>query len=747
MKFRVFSLIGLVCWALLISCTAFPLLAATFTVNIAADDANAHDANPGDGVCADTFGDCTLRAAIEEANASDGPDVILFADGLAGQTLTVSASEGQLPVISTPIFLLGNSIASYNSTATLLRNAPPQFTIDGSQLSSGSGLTFATTAASGGLVYALSIVNFPSSGIVLAFDANNISIDRNYIGVRPNGDSAGNGGNGIEAAATNNHQIGKLRDSGGVDFIGLGNVISSNNGSGINLSNSDDNTVNANLIGISPSGTGDMGNGSFGVRASGTNNQIGDHINADLAGNFLAGNDLGGIRVIGDSNRLYSNQLGQGETDGFINSEGDGIRVEGELNYIGINNIFSGNKIYEHSGAGIFLENANANFVYFNYIGASHIQAGLRSSNGDGIRGENANLNGFLNNVIVNSSELGALPGYVGTGIRIVGNTNSFFGNQIGYIEVANNILSQPNEGGIFVFGNDNEIGSEQNPNYVAGNSDLGIFARGQGNSVNYNNVGVTRFNGILGNDGFGIHIDHRGGSLEVKNNYITANSSTGLRLTGLVNSASIRQNVIGLTPNDLIAGNADGIHIVGGDLADIAGNVIAHNSGDGIRVTNEATGMAIFQNSIFNNAEEGIDLGGDGITVNDTGDFDEGENRLQNSPVIEEVIFNQNTTPRTLTIRYRVDSTDSINASDYPLSIDFYWNSAPGTAQGKTFIAFDIPYTSPNTQRTVNFDFNSSAAGGYLTATAIDQDRNTSEFSTYVEFGEVDLIFKDGFE
>ncbi|HEV3293904.1 MAG TPA: CSLREA domain-containing protein, partial [Streptosporangiaceae bacterium] len=39
----------------------------SFTVNTTAD---AHDTHPGDGICADAAGRCTLRAALEEANAS-----------------------------------------------------------------------------------------------------------------------------------------------------------------------------------------------------------------------------------------------------------------------------------------------------------------------------------------------------------------------------------------------------------------------------------------------------------------------------------------------------------------------------------------------------------------------------------------------------------------------------------------------------------------------------------------------------
>jgi CSLREA domain-containing protein len=44
--------------------------ASVFTVNSTGD---ASDANPGDGVCeTSTPGECTLRAAIEEANADPG---------------------------------------------------------------------------------------------------------------------------------------------------------------------------------------------------------------------------------------------------------------------------------------------------------------------------------------------------------------------------------------------------------------------------------------------------------------------------------------------------------------------------------------------------------------------------------------------------------------------------------------------------------------------------------------------------
>src|SRR5439155_13257839 len=54
------------------------LSAASFTVNSTID---AVDANPGDGICDDGGGRCTLRAAIMEANALPGVDMIVLPAG------------------------------------------------------------------------------------------------------------------------------------------------------------------------------------------------------------------------------------------------------------------------------------------------------------------------------------------------------------------------------------------------------------------------------------------------------------------------------------------------------------------------------------------------------------------------------------------------------------------------------------------------------------------------------------------
>ncbi len=64
--------------------------AATFTVNTTAD---TNDATPGDGLCADTGGACSLRAAIEETNALPGADIVKIPAGTYVLTLAGAGDD------------------------------------------------------------------------------------------------------------------------------------------------------------------------------------------------------------------------------------------------------------------------------------------------------------------------------------------------------------------------------------------------------------------------------------------------------------------------------------------------------------------------------------------------------------------------------------------------------------------------------------------------------------------------------
>jgi CSLREA domain-containing protein len=89
--------------------------ATNFMVNLLRD---THDADLGDNLCdVNLFGSgqqCTLRAAIEQANATPGADVINFDIpddlGIGVKTINVGATDnGELPTITDQVSINGYS--------------------------------------------------------------------------------------------------------------------------------------------------------------------------------------------------------------------------------------------------------------------------------------------------------------------------------------------------------------------------------------------------------------------------------------------------------------------------------------------------------------------------------------------------------------------------------------------------------------------------------------------------------------
>ena len=110
-RLRVLSLLSLVAMGALF---APPAMAATgsFVVNVGTTDLG--DKNKGDGVCADVNNQCSLRAAIEEANALQNtlvggvpsPHTITFT------VTTVNIINGGLPQIAAPVTITGAPVVT-----------------------------------------------------------------------------------------------------------------------------------------------------------------------------------------------------------------------------------------------------------------------------------------------------------------------------------------------------------------------------------------------------------------------------------------------------------------------------------------------------------------------------------------------------------------------------------------------------------------------------------------------------------
>lgn len=166
------------------------LRAATFTVNSTADTS---DATPGDALCDAGGSVCTLRAAIEEANANAGPDAIHFAIGTGPQTIAVTSL---LPDITETVTIDGTTQPGYSAT--------PLIEIDGFAALGGNGLNLPAVNAS--VIRALLINRFDGHGVWLGGNGNTVELC--HIGTDATKTvNRGNAGNGIAILAGDNNLI------------------------------------------------------------------------------------------------------------------------------------------------------------------------------------------------------------------------------------------------------------------------------------------------------------------------------------------------------------------------------------------------------------------------------------------------------------------------------------------------------------------------------------------------------------
>jgi hypothetical protein len=133
-----------------------------------------------------------------------------------------------------------------------------------------------------------------------------------------------------------------------------------------------------------------------------------------------------------------------------------------------------------------------------------------------------------------------------------------------------------------------------------------------------------------IANNLHGVWID--GGTIAVSENYVGANTWNGI----YVSAPLLARGTV--TDNSIYNNGSAGLLVDGGALS-VTGNVVNQNGLDdgsaGIVVRGSADAVALSGNRLWANAGLGIDLLGDGVTLNDPGDGDVGPNALQNFPVL----------------------------------------------------------------------------------------------------------------
>jgi hypothetical protein len=256
-----------------------------------------------------------------------------------------------------------------------------------------------------------------------------------------------------------------------------------------------------------------------------------------------------------------------------------------------------------------------------------------------------------------------------------------------------------------------NFIGTDASGTLDRGNADDGVEIGG-GSKHTIGGILSGQCNLISGNNGDGVHLSTGGkGSNKIQGNLM------GVQKDG---STIIGGSDVGVriaTPKNTIGGTEPG-----------AANTIAHNFQDGVRISEDEStvGNRILSNSIFEN-DLGIDLRGDGRTLNDPKDPDKGENTLQNFPVLSSA---GSVGDGKITIEGTLDSTPSTKKKKKSFTIQFF-SSPQGEDAGKTFLGQKRVTT--NKQGKASFTFESAQPvpdRDKITATATGPGGNTSEFS-----------------
>ena len=584
--------------------------AHTFVVNNPGD---MSDDNIGDGKCETELLSeakvCTLRGAIQEANASAGFDDIQLAIERGFWWNDAIDLESALPDI-TESCLIHDVVAGSKQV------------IDGRSVPAGVGLHIKT--------FSVILDDLTFSNFVLADPVIKVSVS---------------GGNTIR-----NCQIGPSNVGVGIELNTgsnriWGNVISGN-GTGVAITGGDGNWVGpGNLVGFGPAGSG--ATNSIGVRVSdgATNTHIGDpEPPAGISGgaNVISGNrqmgialedpttsgtlilknmiglDATGTLPLGNATRgimiwtgAKANTIGNGTLAGRNLIGANGIGIDIDHGYGGTGDVIRGNFIGVNAAGAVAIANTSQ-AIHVDAPGAVQIldnTIGGSSTTGDAILLEYSFVAARPhvvrgNGIGVNPAQTVAM-GHGGNGVRIVNATGA---------TVSYNTISNNGGAGIVTSGG----GHTMIWNTIANNGSHGMSVGGSGSTIQNNTVSYNGPNHV------GIQVT--GGNTLTDNTITNAIQSgqVGISLLGSSNTVSNADDamisggyygiVIGGSGNTVsgytISDAYTGVSISGSDNTIGAGNRI-HGNMIGIAVDSTANDTTIRGNFL------GVDATGNGAAPN----------------------------------------------------------------------------------------------------------------------------------
>src|SRR5262245_18409754 len=263
-----------------------PARAATIVVDRTDD---LPDTNPGNGMCSvgGPVPRCTLRAALEEANATAGSDTINFAIGAVGSPQTITrAAALRATGITQPVVINGYTQGGAGYTG------PPLIELSAASCGATGALDL-RAGSTGRTIRGLLINRCPTRAISIV-GSNKHVIVGNYLGTNRAGTAWLANNTGIYLQTSTGNVI------GGVAATDR-NLISGNTVDGVQVDGAaaSNNTIQGNFIGTNAAGTAALPNARHGVfLGSGANGNTVGGI-APGSGNVISGNGQSGVVIDG----------------------------------------------------------------------------------------------------------------------------------------------------------------------------------------------------------------------------------------------------------------------------------------------------------------------------------------------------------------------------------------------------------------------------------------------------------------
>ncbi|MCB9446641.1 MAG: right-handed parallel beta-helix repeat-containing protein [Ardenticatenaceae bacterium] len=556
-----------------------PLVMTTTAVNVFVITSRFDDPDktPGDGLCKTNNGFCTLRAAIQEANASPGADdIVCGLDSYA--TNPIVQPDSPLPAITEAALLEGGARGTANCGKMEINGiAAGADGVDGLRLL-GDSATIRNVA----------IYNFSGSGIFI--DSSDNLVEENILGTNNSGTSLLSNHTGIYVADGQGNTIQHNIVSGNL-MVG----ISVNGGSQTHI-------INGNSVGFWPSSPPKALPNLWGIAINGGLSNLIGSITAVNGGNFIAGNHYGGIDLAPESSftTVQANYVGVTTVNTGLSNK-MGIAMRGPSNTIGGSPTGHNTIAYNTDGIHLYNTPATNNRVSYNIIG------GAAGNLGDGIWvSDNASQNQITNNEIGSNGRSGIYIQADGTTCaknqvrnNLIGTDQSYTADQgngvdgilvkgVSCTTISTNRIYFNDRHGIYINAAQ-PVTATIELNSIARNGDSGILLSTSNNVVEGN---TTSFNGQIG--------------IWVQGSYnqLTANKAYGDDLSGHYQITGIR---------------IDGSHntLIGGDLYAPQSEISDHH-GSGLELKGSYNSVQNYY--IHSNWDAGIDITGDNNVVGGAG-------------------------------------------------------------------------------------------------------------------------------